>query len=121
MLCQGRHSPLCARCSARRLEVKLFVRRACRARKKGLEYASAAGDAPRKRSEAGLETPIWQAAGWPNQGLTSFAGSVEYALPRRAPGTSQGLGRGTRDAPLFMRARSRSLTIDQVIHVGACR
>lgn len=42
-------------------------------------------------------------------------------LPRRALGTSQGLGHGTRDAPLFMRARSRSLTIDQVIHVGACR
>src|SRR5690625_40863 len=80
MLRQGRHSLLCARCSARRLEVKLFVRKACRARKKSLEYASAAGDAPCKRSEAGLKTPIWQAAGWPNQGLTSFAGSVEYAF-----------------------------------------
>src|SRR5690554_3978852 len=90
MLRQGRRSPLCARCSVRRLEVKIFVRRPCRAPKKSLEYASAAGDAPCKRSEAGLETPIWQAAGWPNQGLTSFAGSVEYAFLAGRRGRSKG-------------------------------
>src|SRR5690554_8157978 len=68
----------------------LFSTRGCASHHEAVEYASAAGDAPRKRSEAGLETPIWQAAGWPNQGLTSFAGSVEYAFLAGRWGRAEG-------------------------------
>jgi hypothetical protein len=58
-----------------------------------------------------------------NRRLTRRSESVEYAFlaGRWRDGSHGSRHDSKRDAPLGLRDESRSLTIDQVIHVGACR
>ena len=77
-----------------------------------------------REAKQGLATRIWQTAGWPNQGLTSFAGSVEYAFLAGRWGRAKARSQQARRSTPQVKCEddgSRSLTIDQVIHVGACR
>src|SRR5690554_7263451 len=90
MLRQGLRCPSCARCRARRREVYCFSQRPCLVRKKDIEYASAAGDAPRKRGEAGFGNKDLANGRMAKSRVDKLRRISRIRLPRRALGTRQG-------------------------------